>query len=70
MPSNLELDDDLICEAMKWGNHKTKRAAVTAALENYIRVKNRAAGKNSGAILNRRPPALSRIKSRPTKTAR
>ncbi|HET9402356.1 MAG TPA: type II toxin-antitoxin system VapB family antitoxin [Candidatus Acidoferrales bacterium] len=36
MPTNLALDDDLIDEARKLGSHKTKRAAVTAALDEYI----------------------------------
>ncbi len=37
MPTNLALDDRLIDEARKIGNHVTKKAAVTAALEEYIR---------------------------------
>jgi len=36
MATNLALDDKLIEEALKLGNHKTKRAAVTAALSEYI----------------------------------
>ena len=32
MPTNLALDDRLIDEARKIGNHKTKKEAVTAAL--------------------------------------
>ena len=36
MPTNLALDDRLIEEARRIGRHKTKRAAVTAALEEYI----------------------------------
>jgi Arc/MetJ family transcription regulator len=37
MPTNLDLDDNLIEEARALGHHKTKKAAVTAALHEYIR---------------------------------
>jgi len=37
MATNLALDDDLIAEAVKLGKHKTKKEAVTAALEQYIK---------------------------------
>jgi Arc/MetJ family transcription regulator len=37
MATNLALDDKLIDEARKIGNHKTKKEAVTAALDEYIR---------------------------------
>lgn len=37
MPTNLALDDRLIEEARTAGGHKTKKAAVTAALEEYIK---------------------------------
>lgn len=37
MPTNLALDDKLIREAQKAGGHRTKKAAVTAALEEYVR---------------------------------
>jgi Arc/MetJ family transcription regulator len=37
MPTNLALDDNLIAEARRIGQHPTKKAAVTAALEEYIR---------------------------------
>jgi len=36
MATNLALDDNLIKEAKKIGNHKTKKAAVTQALKDYI----------------------------------
>lgn len=36
MATNLALDDDLIQEAMRVGGHRTKKAAVTHALEEYI----------------------------------
>ena len=37
MPTNLAIEDDLITEAKKIGNHKTKKSAVTEALKEYIR---------------------------------
>jgi hypothetical protein len=37
MPTNLAIDDRLIEEARKVGNHGTKKEAVTAALDEYIR---------------------------------
>ncbi len=37
MATNLALDDKLIEAARKLGGHKTKKAAVTAALDEYIR---------------------------------
>jgi Arc/MetJ family transcription regulator len=37
MATNLALDDNLIQEAQRAGNHKTKKEAVTAALSEYIR---------------------------------
>ncbi|HUR37590.1 MAG TPA: type II toxin-antitoxin system VapB family antitoxin [Terriglobales bacterium] len=37
MATNLALDDKLIEEARKTGGHKTKKEAVTAALDEYIR---------------------------------
>lgn len=36
MPTNLAIDDDLIEEAKRIGQHKTKKAAVTAALREYV----------------------------------
>jgi len=36
MPTNLAVDDNLILEAQKLGHHRTKKAAVTAALDEYI----------------------------------
>jgi Arc/MetJ family transcription regulator len=36
MPTNLALDDELIEEARAVGRHKTKKEAVTAALQEYI----------------------------------
>ncbi|MBI4703242.1 MAG: type II toxin-antitoxin system VapB family antitoxin [Deltaproteobacteria bacterium] len=41
MATNLALDDALIEEARRAGGHKTKRAAVTAALEEYVRRRER-----------------------------
>lgn len=37
MPTNLAIDDRLIEEAQKVGHHRTKKEAVTAALDEYIR---------------------------------
>jgi hypothetical protein len=37
MATNLAVEDRLITLAQKVGGHKTKRAAVTEALEEYIR---------------------------------
>jgi Arc/MetJ family transcription regulator len=37
MPTNLAIDDRLIEEARKLGHHRTKKDAVTAALDEYIR---------------------------------
>jgi len=39
MATNLALDDDLIERAKTLGKHATKKAAVTAALEAYIRLR-------------------------------
>ena len=36
MPTNLAIDDKLLEQAKKIGKHKTKKAAVTEALEEYI----------------------------------
>ena len=37
MATNLALDDSLIEEARRAGKHKTKKEAVTAALDEYVR---------------------------------
>jgi len=36
MATNLQIDDTLITQAVKVGNHRTKKAAVTQALTDYI----------------------------------
>jgi Arc/MetJ family transcription regulator len=41
MATNLALDDQLIEEAVRLGKHKTKREAVTAALEYYVKAHER-----------------------------
>jgi hypothetical protein len=41
MPTNLALDDSLIEEAVKVGNHRTKKEAVTAALQEYVQARKR-----------------------------
>lgn len=37
MATNLAIDDRLLNEALKVGGHRTKKATVTEALEEYIR---------------------------------
>jgi Arc/MetJ family transcription regulator len=37
MASNLAIDDRLLDEALKVGGHRTKKATVTEALEEYVR---------------------------------
>jgi len=37
MPTNLNIDDKLLNKAKRLGKHKTKREAVTVALQEYIR---------------------------------
>jgi hypothetical protein len=37
MATNLAIDDGLIDEARRIGHHRTKKDAVTAALDEYIR---------------------------------
>lgn len=37
MPTNLALDDQLIESAKSLGNHRSKKDAVTVALEEYVR---------------------------------
>jgi Arc/MetJ family transcription regulator len=39
MATNLALDDRLIEHARRAGNHKTKKAAVTAALQEYVKLR-------------------------------
>lgn len=41
MATNLALDDKLIEAAVQAGGHKTKKAAVTAALTEYVRSRRR-----------------------------
>jgi Arc/MetJ family transcription regulator len=36
MPTNLAIDDALIEEALRIGGHRTKKATVTEALQEYI----------------------------------
>ena len=36
MPTNLAIDDHLLDEALEIGGHRTKKATVTEALEEYI----------------------------------
>ncbi len=43
MPSNLAIDDQLLEEALRIGGHRTKKATVTEALEEYIQRRKQAA---------------------------
>ncbi|MBI2760125.1 MAG: type II toxin-antitoxin system VapB family antitoxin [Chloroflexi bacterium] len=40
MATNLAIDDDLIRQAQEVGRHKTKKEAVTAALQEYVQRRN------------------------------
>lgn len=42
MRTNIEIDDELIAEAMRLGDLKTKREAVNEALRMYVRIKRQA----------------------------
>ncbi len=37
MPTNLAIDDELLDEALRLGGHKTKKATVNEALQEYVR---------------------------------
>ena len=41
MPTNLAIDDALLAKAVRVGGHRTKRATVNEALEEYIRRRKR-----------------------------
>ena len=41
MPTNLNLDDELVAEAVKVSGHRTKREAVNEALREYIQRRRR-----------------------------
>jgi len=41
MPTNLAIDDRLLEKARRVGRHRTKKATVTEALEEYIRRRKR-----------------------------
>ena len=41
MATNLALDDRLIDEAVEIGHHPSKKAAVTAALKEYVKARRR-----------------------------
>lgn len=42
MPTNLAIDDELLEEALRIGGHRTKKATVTEALQEYIQRRNQA----------------------------
>jgi Arc/MetJ family transcription regulator len=37
MKTHMEIDDELLADAMKLGRHRTKRSAVESALQHYVR---------------------------------
>jgi len=37
MKANLDIDDELLTEAMKIGHHRSRRSTVEAALQHYVR---------------------------------
>lgn len=41
MPTDIRLDDALVEEAVRVGNHRTKEEAVTAALVEYVQTRKR-----------------------------
>ncbi len=41
MPTNLDLDDKLIKQAVKMGGHASKTEAVMTALQHYVKRRNR-----------------------------
>jgi len=41
VPTNLAIDDRLLAKALRVGGHRTKRATVNEALEEYIRRRKR-----------------------------
>ncbi|MBI1960345.1 MAG: type II toxin-antitoxin system VapB family antitoxin [Candidatus Rokubacteria bacterium] len=43
MPTNLAIDDRLLARAVRLGGHRTKRATVNEALEEYIKRRQRLA---------------------------
>ncbi len=43
MPTNLAIDDRLLAKALRLGGHRTKRATVNEALEEYIKRRQRLA---------------------------
>ena len=51
MATNLQIDDKLILKAVRLGKHRTKKAAVTQALVEYIQhLKQAKIGKMFGSI--------------------
>jgi len=41
MPTDISLDDALVEEAVRLGNHRTRTEAVTAALAEYVQARKR-----------------------------
>jgi Arc/MetJ family transcription regulator len=46
MRTNIDIDDKLMEDAMKWSNLKSKKEIVNAALAEYIKLQKRQAMKN------------------------
>jgi len=44
MPTNLGIDEKLLSEALRLGGHRTKKATVNEALQEYISQRKRAQG--------------------------
>ena len=44
MPTNLGIDEKLLVEALRLGGHKTKKATVNEALQEYIAARRRVQG--------------------------
>jgi len=55
MPTNLAIDDRLIEDVKRAGSHRTKKEAVTAALEEYLRRRQQAAVLDLAGKLEYRP---------------
>jgi Arc/MetJ family transcription regulator len=46
MRTNIEIDDELMAEALKWSGAKTKREAVESALKRYVELAKQADVRN------------------------
>ncbi len=55
MPTNLGIDEKLLNEALKLGGHRTKKATVNEALEEYIAHRRRVQGLKLFGTIDYRP---------------